>query len=72
LILSRDKALRGAERYRVLRDSIATLVVMLSTRGYIESRIECGSPLLKEEDHYTFRTILQEHWSIGMSMACPS
>jgi len=26
----------------------------------------------KEEDHYTFRTIPQEHWSIGMSMARPS
>jgi len=25
-----------------------------------------------KEDHYTFRTIPQEHWSIGMSMACPS
>jgi len=24
-----------------------------------------GSPLLKEENHYTFRTILQEHWLIG-------
>jgi len=26
----------------------------------------------KEQDHYTFRTIPQEHWSIGMSMARPS
>jgi len=26
----------------------------------------------KEEDHYTLRTIPQEHWSIGMSMARPS
>ena len=25
-----------------------------------------------EEDNYTFRTIPQEHWSIGMSMARPS
>jgi len=32
----------------------------------------CGSPLLKEANHYTSRTIPQEHWSIGMSMARPS
>jgi len=33
---------------------------------------DCGSPLLKEENYYTFRTIPREHWSIGMSMARPS
>jgi len=32
----------------------------------------CGSPLLKEENHYTFRSIPREHWWIGMSMARPS
>jgi len=32
----------------------------------------CGSSLLKEANHHTFRTIPQEHWSIGMSMARPS
>jgi len=32
----------------------------------------CGSPLLKEANHYTFMTIPQEHWLIGMSMARPS
>ena len=34
--------------------------------------ILCSSSLLKEANHHTFRTIPQEHWSIGMSMACPS
>jgi len=28
----------------------------------VYSTVTCGSPLLKEEDHYTFRTIPQEHW----------
>jgi len=32
----------------------------------------CGSSLLKEANHHTFRTNLQEHWSIGMSMPRPS
>jgi len=32
----------------------------------------CGSPLLKEANHYTFRTIPREHWSKRMSMARPS
>jgi len=32
----------------------------------------CGRPLLKEANHHTFRTIPQQHWSIGMSMARPS
>jgi len=31
-----------------------------------------GSPLLKEENHYTFRTIPQEHWLVEVSMARPS
>ena len=30
----------------------------------------CGSPLLKEENHYTFRTIPREHWLVKVSMAC--
>jgi len=33
---------------------------------------QCGSPLLKEENHYTFRTIPQEHWLVEVSMARPS
>jgi len=31
-----------------------------------------ASSFLKEVNHCTFRTFPQEHWSIGMSMACPS
>jgi len=31
----------------------------------------CGSPPLKEENHYTFRTIPQEHWLVEVSMARP-
>jgi len=33
---------------------------------------QCGSSLLKEANRHTFRTIPQEHWSLGMSMARPS
>ena len=29
----------------------------------------CGSSLLKEANHHTFRTTPQERWSVGMSMA---
>ena len=32
----------------------------------------CGSPLPKEKNHYTFRIIPQEHWSIAPSMERPS
>jgi len=32
----------------------------------------CGSSLLKEANRHTFRTTPQKHWSIGMSVACPS
>jgi len=32
----------------------------------------CGSSLLKEANHYTFRTSPREHWTVGMSMACSS
>ena len=38
--LSRDRTLLLVERYRVLRNSIVTLVVTLSTRDYVESEIE--------------------------------
>jgi len=34
--------------------------------------IYCGSPLLEEENHYTFRTIPREHWLVEVSMAHPS
>jgi len=40
LSLSRDRTSRLVERYSVLRNSIATLVVTLSTRDYVESEIE--------------------------------
>jgi len=45
---------------------VASQLYDVGDKGY------CGSPLLKEANHYTFRTIPQEHWSIGMSMARPS
>jgi len=32
----------------------------------------CGGPLLKEENHYTFRTIPREHWLMEVSMARPN
>jgi len=34
--------------------------------------VVCGSPLLEEENHYTFRTIPREHWLVEVSMARPS
>ena len=40
LSLSRDRTSRLGERYSVLRNSVATLVVTLSTRDYVESEIE--------------------------------
>jgi len=33
---------------------------------------DCGSPRLKEENHYTFRTIPREHCLVEVSMARPS
>jgi len=41
------------------------------TETLIMARDMRCSSLLREANHNTFRTIPQEHWSIGMSMARP-